>query len=51
MGIQVACGQVGGMTGIPEGSGVTFQYEYYNADNGFEALTVSTGLRIPLKRR
>lgn len=36
---------------FPEGSGVTFQYEYYNADNGFEALTVSTGLRIPLKRR
>lgn len=38
----------GGM--FPEGSGVTLQYEYYAATTGFEAVTVSTGLRIPLKR-
>lgn len=36
---------------FPEGSAFTLQYEFYNATNGFEAATVSTGLRVPFKRR
>jgi len=34
---------------LPEGTGVTVQYERYQADNGFQAAIVSTGLRVPLK--
>jgi Protein of unknown function (DUF3570) len=34
---------------LPEGSGLTIQYDRYQADNGFHAAVVSTGLRIPLK--
>jgi uncharacterized protein DUF3570 len=34
---------------FPDGTGVTVQYERYQADNGFRAAIVSTGLRVPLK--
>jgi hypothetical protein len=34
---------------LPEGTGLTVQYERYQADNGFEAGIISTGLRIPIK--
>jgi uncharacterized protein DUF3570 len=34
---------------LPEGSGITVQYERYQADNGFSAGILSTGLRVPLK--
>jgi hypothetical protein len=34
---------------LPEGTGWTVQYERYQADNGFHAAIVSTGLRVPLK--
>ena len=34
---------------LPEGTGLTVQYERYHADNGFQAAIVSTGLRVPLK--
>jgi hypothetical protein len=34
---------------LPEGTGLTVQYERYQADNGFHAAIVSTGLRVPLK--
>jgi hypothetical protein len=34
---------------LPKGAGVTFEYERYRADNGFEAAIVSAGLRVPLK--
>jgi hypothetical protein len=34
---------------LPDGTGVTVQYERYRADNGFEAAIVTTGLRVPLK--
>jgi len=34
---------------FPEGTGVSLQYERYQADNGFEAGIVSTGLRVPVK--
>jgi hypothetical protein len=34
---------------LPEGTGLTVQYERYRADNGFQAGIVSTGLRVPLK--
>jgi hypothetical protein len=34
---------------FPEGTGVSLQYERYQADNGFEAGIVSTGLRLPVK--
>lgn len=33
---------------LPEGTGLTVQYERYHADNGFTAAIVSTGLRIPV---
>jgi hypothetical protein len=36
---------------FPEGSAFTLQYEFYNATTGFEAATVSTGLRVPFTRR
>jgi len=35
--------------GLPEGTGLTVQYERYQADNGFTAAIVSTGLRVPVK--
>ena len=35
--------------GLPEGTGLTVQYERYRADNGFTAAIVSTGLRVPVK--
>lgn len=35
---------------LPEGSGLTLQYEFYRATTGFEAATFSTGFRIPLPR-
>ena len=34
---------------FPEGTGLSLQYERYQADNGFEAGIVSTGLRLPVK--
>jgi hypothetical protein len=34
---------------LPPGTGLTVQYERYEADNGFHAAIVSTGLRIPVK--
>ena len=34
---------------LPEGTGLTAQYERYLADNGFTAGIVSTGLRVPIK--
>ena len=34
---------------LPEGTGLMVQYERYQADNGFHAAIVSTGLRMPLK--
>jgi hypothetical protein len=34
---------------LPEGSGLTVQYERYQADNGFQAAIFSTGLRVPIK--
>jgi hypothetical protein len=34
---------------MPEGTGLTVQVERYQADNGFHAAIVSTGLRVPLK--
>ncbi len=37
--------------GLPEGTGVTLQYERYRADTGFEAGILSAGLRVPLKPR
>ena len=35
--------------GLPQGTGLTVQYERYLADNGFHAGVLSTGLRVPLK--
>jgi hypothetical protein len=34
---------------FPEGAGLTVQYERYQADNGFQAAIISTGLRVPIK--
>jgi len=34
---------------LPEGTALMVQYERYQADNGFHAAIVSTGLRMPLK--
>ncbi len=34
---------------FPDGTGLTLQYERYQADNGFNAAIVSTGLRVPVK--
>jgi Protein of unknown function (DUF3570) len=34
---------------LPDGTGLTLQYERYLADNGFSSGIVSTGLRVPLK--
>ena len=34
---------------LPEGSGLTLQYERYQADNGFTAGVFSTGLRLPIR--
>jgi hypothetical protein len=34
---------------FPAGTGLTVQYERYQADNGFRASIFSTGLRVPLK--
>jgi Protein of unknown function (DUF3570) len=34
---------------FPAGTGFTVQYERYQADNGFDAAILSTGLRVPLK--
>ena len=39
----------GSWLGLPEGTGLTVQYERYQADNGFRAAIVSTGLRVPVK--
>ena len=35
--------------GLPEGTGVSLQYERYQADNGFEAGILTTGVRVPVK--
>jgi hypothetical protein len=37
--------------GLPAGTAFTFQYERYQADNGFQAAIFSTRLRIPLGSR
>ena len=34
---------------FPEGTGLTVQYQRYQADNNFQAGILSTGLRVPLK--
>ncbi len=34
---------------MPEGTGLTAQYERYRTDDGFEAAIFSTGLRVPVK--
>ena len=39
----------GGWWWFPEGTGVTAQYERYQADNGFQAGILTTGLRVPVK--
>jgi len=36
---------------LPQGTGLTLQYERYQADNGFTAGILSTGLRVPLKTK
>jgi len=36
---------------LPEGTGLTVQYELYRSNNGFEAGILSTGLQVPLKGR
>ena len=36
---------------LPAGTGLTLQYERYQADNGFTAGILSTGLRVPLKAK
>ncbi len=36
---------------LPEGTGLTVQYERYQANNGFTAGIFSTGLRVPLKTK
>jgi len=36
---------------LPEGTGLTLQYERYQANNGFTAGILSTGLRVPLKAK
>jgi hypothetical protein len=35
--------------GMPDGTSLMLQYERYQADNGFDAAIVSTGLRVPVK--
>ena len=40
-----------GFPWLPAGAGVMLHYERYRADNGFEAVILSTGVRIPLKAR
>jgi len=47
--VYVPAGQLFGM--LPNGAGLTFQYEFYDATTGFQAATFSTGFKIPLKRR
>jgi hypothetical protein len=39
-----------GLFGLARGTGLTLQYEFYDATTGFEAATFTTGVRIPLKR-
>lgn len=39
----------GSLWWLPEGTGLTLQYERYQADNGFTAGVLSTGLRVPVK--
>jgi Protein of unknown function (DUF3570) len=34
---------------LPRGSSLLLQYDRYRADNGFEAGTLTTGLRVPVK--
>ena len=34
---------------LPDGTGLTLQYERYQADNGFQAAIFSAGLRVPIK--
>ena len=36
---------------LPEGTGLTLRYERYQANNGFTAGILSTGLRVPLKTK
>jgi hypothetical protein len=38
-----------GWFGVPDGTSLMLQYERYQADNGFDAAIVSTGLRVPVK--
>ena len=35
---------------LPAGSKLTLQYEFYDATTGFQAVTVTTGVRVPLAR-
>jgi hypothetical protein len=39
----------GAMAWLPKGSSLLVQYDRYRADNGFEAGTLTGGLRVPLK--
>ena len=36
---------------LPEGSGITLQYERYAATNGFASAMFSSGIRIPLRKK
>jgi hypothetical protein len=36
---------------LPAGTGLLLQYDWYAADNGFQAAIFSTGLRVPFKLR
>ncbi len=38
-----------GLFGLPPGTALTFQYDRYRSDNGFEAAIASAGLRVPVR--
>ena len=51
-GARVAFTPKGGLFGVlPEGTGLTFQYQRYVATNGFQAAIFSTGIRVPFGRK
>jgi hypothetical protein len=41
----------GGLLWLREGTGLTLQYDRYDASNGFQAAIVSAGVRVPLSRK
>jgi uncharacterized protein DUF3570 len=46
---RVVIAPKGQMWFLPEGTALTAQVERYQADNGFDATIVSTGLRVPVR--